>query len=248
MRAANTRVSFAGHTHTTEHIYFDASQGWKGEGAHHHHILTAVSGSWWSGPLDHRGVACADSRDGTPNGFHMLAVDGLTYKTRFVPAKEPNGRQMRLSVDSRVHSGEQGDRAGIPPRPVAVLAHRQGDARRGELIANVFDGGPRTKVTMRIGARAPIEMQRQIQPDPFVAELFNRNRSEKKPWVKAEVSSHIWTRPPARRPRRRRATSASCVRGRRRNIGGRRARPDLALEDDGADAHARPPCRTPGSA
>ena len=45
----------------------------------------------------------ADSRDGTPNGFHILSVDGTDYTTRFVPAKEPNGRQMRLSIDSRFH-------------------------------------------------------------------------------------------------------------------------------------------------
>ena len=92
-------VSFAGHTHTTEHHYFDAADGWKGATPLHQHILTTLSGSWWSGPLDHRGVPSADSRDGTPNGFHILSVDGNAYKTRFVPAKEPDGRQMRLSID-----------------------------------------------------------------------------------------------------------------------------------------------------
>lgn len=37
-----------------------------GSAPHHHHVLTAVSGSWWSGPLDRRGIASADSRDGHP--------------------------------------------------------------------------------------------------------------------------------------------------------------------------------------
>ena len=46
---------------------------------------------------------------------------------------------------------------------------------------------------MRIGDRAPIQMRAQIMPDPFVEELFARNEAVKKPWVKAEVSSHIWT-------------------------------------------------------
>ncbi|HZZ21161.1 MAG TPA: metallophosphoesterase N-terminal domain-containing protein [Roseiarcus sp.] len=50
-------VSFAGHTHTTEHHYYAAADGWKGATPHHHHVLTALSGSWWSGPFDHRGVA-----------------------------------------------------------------------------------------------------------------------------------------------------------------------------------------------
>ncbi len=185
-------VSFSGHTHTTEHHYFDAAEGWKGETPHHHHVMTAVSGSWWSGPFDHRGVACADSRDGTPNGFHVLSIDGNSYKTRFVPAKEPNGRQMRLSIDSRFHDADrevqrefrQGQLLGSPIARASLGA--------ASLIADVFDGGPKTKVVMRIGERPPIEMTRRATPDPFVEEVFTRNEATKKWWVKAEVSSHIW--------------------------------------------------------
>ena len=186
-------VSFSGHTHTTEHHYFGADDGWKGETPHHHHVLTAVSGSWWSGPFDHRGVACADSRDGTPNGFHMLSIDGNAYKTRFVPAKEPNERQMRLSVNSHIHGAA----------PEVVREFRQGQllgsrialdaVRASMLVADVFDGGPKTKVTVKIGDRQPIEMTRVAMPDPFVAEVFTRNEATKKSWIKAEVSSHIWT-------------------------------------------------------
>jgi hypothetical protein len=57
----------------------------------------------------------------------------------------------------------------------------------------VFDGGPKTKVTMRIGDRQPIEMTATRMPDPFVEDVFARNEATKKPWIKAEVSSHIWT-------------------------------------------------------
>ena len=186
-------VSFAGHTHTTEHHYFDAADGWPGAAPHHHHVLTAVSGSWWSGPFDHRGVACADSRDGSPNGFHILSIDGTAHKTRFVPAKEPNGRQMRLSVDSRFHSGQREVERDF--RPGQLLASPIAEAAVGatSVIANVFDGGPKTKVAMTIGDRAPIAMTRVRTPDPFVAEVFARNEATKKPWIKAEPSSHIWT-------------------------------------------------------
>ena len=156
-------------------------------------MLTAVSGSWWSGPFDHRGVACADSRDGTPNGFHMLSIDGNAYKTRFVPAKEPNGRQMRLSINSHFHGAA----------PEVAREFRQGQllgsrialdaVRASMLVADVFDGGPKTKVTVKIGDRQPIEMTRVAMPDPFVAEVFTHNEATKKSWIKAEVSSHIWT-------------------------------------------------------
>jgi len=186
-------VSFSGHTHTTEHHYFGAADGWNGAEPHHHHVLTALSGSWWSGPYDHRGVASADSRDGTPNGFHILSIDGASYATRFVPAKEPNGRQMRLSIDSRFHGiSKDADRdlrqeriLGSPVPRAAIGA--------STLIANVFDGGERTKVTMTIGDRPPVEMVRHPRPDPFVEEVFARNEATKKAWVRADDSSHIWT-------------------------------------------------------
>jgi hypothetical protein len=186
-------VSFAGHTHTTEHHYFGSDDGWNGAEPHHHHVLTALSGSWWSGPLDHRGVASADSRDGTPNGFHILSIDGTNYTTRFIPAKEPNGRQMRLSIDSRFHGiSRDADRDF---RQVQLLGSPvpQGALFASSVIANVFDAGDRTKVTMTIGDRPPIAMTRQARPDPFVEEVFARNEATKKPWVNAEKSSHVWT-------------------------------------------------------
>ncbi len=186
-------VSFAGHTHTTEHHYFGKDDGWTGETPHHHHILTALSGSWWSGPFDHRGVASADSRDGTPNGFHILSVDGKDYTTRFVPAKEPNGRQMRLSIDSRFHGITK--EADHEFRQVQLLGSPVPRAALGAstLIANVFDAGDRTNVTMTIGDKPPVAMVRTPRPDPFVEEVFARNEATKKAWVKAENSSHVWT-------------------------------------------------------
>jgi hypothetical protein len=185
-------VSFSGHTHTTEHHYFDAADGWKGVGPHHHHVMTAVSGSWWSGPYDHRGVACADSRDGSPNGFHILSVDGNAYKTRFVPAKEPNGRQIRLSVESHFHAANHEIKYQFRPGQLNGSPIGRATLGAATLVANVFDGGPKTVVRMRIGDRPPIEMTATRTPDPFVEDVFARNEATKKPWIKAEVSSHMW--------------------------------------------------------
>lgn len=186
-------VSLSGHTHTTEHHYFAAEDGYTGAVPHHHHVLTAVSGSWWSGPLDHRGIAVADSRDGSPNGFHVLSISGNRYTTRFVPAKEPNGRQMRIMIESEFHRSEKeiyrdfrvGALLGSPiPHDAVFSTH---------VVVNFFDGGPRSAIEYQIGKRDPIKMQRVRRPDPFVQEEFARNEATKKPWVKAEPSSHIWT-------------------------------------------------------
>jgi len=182
-------VSFSGHTHTTEHHYLDLDGG----GQHHHHVLTAVSGSWWSGPFDHRGIACAMSRDGTPNGYHVLSIDGTTYETRFVAAKEPGGRKTRILLDSVFHRAgrelhrdfRMGQMLGSPISADTLYAT--------EVIVNVFDGGPRTKVELTVGSAPSIPMTPARRPDPLVQELFARHEQTKKPWVKAEDSSHIWT-------------------------------------------------------
>ncbi|HWJ17560.1 MAG TPA: calcineurin-like phosphoesterase family protein [Geobacterales bacterium] len=182
-------LSLAGHTHTTEHHYFDIEGCWQ----HHHHVLTAVSGSWWSGPFDYRGIACALSRDGSPNGHHVLSIDGTTYETRFVAAKEPQGRKTRIMLDSVFHrSGRELQRdfrlGQMLGSPISVDT-----LHATEVIVNVFDGGPKTKVALTIGKAAPIAMTRDARPDPLASELFARNEATKKPWVKAENSSHIWT-------------------------------------------------------
>jgi hypothetical protein len=224
-------VSFSGHTHTTEHHYFGAEDGYAGAIPHHHHVLTAVSGSWWSGPLDHRGIAVADGRDGSPNGFHVLSIAGNRYTTRFVPAKEPNGRQMRIMLESEFHRAEKelyrdfrvGALLGSPIPRDAVFST--------QVIVNFFDGGPRTTIEYQIGERDPIKMQRVGRPDPFVQEEFARNEATKKPWVKAESSSHIWT---ARLPPDMEA-GTHCIRARVIDEYGREHQDHLVIEVTGGE-------------
>ena len=161
-------VSHSGHTHTNEHWYF---------GAHHHHVLSAVSGSWWSGPFDARGIPVAVQSDGAPNGSHLLSVDGNRYSTTLIPAHDPAISQIRLGIDS------QGHHTG--PIARAALA--------GSLVmANVFDGGPRSKVEIAIGAGTFVAMQKTERTDPYVVDLYARNQETKKHWVQPGKSSHLW--------------------------------------------------------
>jgi hypothetical protein len=183
-------VSFSGHMHTTEHHYFGGEDA--GRAPHHHQVLTALSGSWWSGPYDHRGVPVADSHDGTPNGFHVLSVDGNRYTTRYQSAKEPNARQLRIVLDCELHRDrKESDR---PVRMSELLGSpiSRENACATDVLVNVFDGGPRTSVEYRIGERRPVRMERDRRPDPFVKEVFARNQATKKSWVKAEPCSHLW--------------------------------------------------------
>jgi 3',5'-cyclic AMP phosphodiesterase CpdA len=229
-------ISLSGHTHTTEHHYLGSAEGFAGSAPHHHHVMTAVSGSWWSGPYDHRGIAVADSRDGSPNGFHILSIDGPACTTRFQAANEPNGRQMRIVLDSEFHGDRKeifrdfrmGQLLGSP------IAHENVFAT--SLVVNFFDGGPRTSAEYRIGKRNPVMMERVTQPDPFVAEEFARNEATKKPWVKAEPCSHLWV---ARLPPDL-DIGTHCIAVRVTDEYGREHRDHLVLEVTAGEANGRP--------
>ncbi len=160
-------LSLSGHMHTTEHHYLGPDAGFAGRGLHHHHVLTAACGSWWCGPRDRRGIPSADSVDGTPNGFHVLSVDGNRYTTRLVPAAGKGTAQLRISTVQ---------------------------ARGGfRITANVFDGGPNTRVSCDVpGLMTAAPMRRLEGRDPFVQQVLGREDAVRKAWVAPVDSTHLW--------------------------------------------------------
>jgi hypothetical protein len=186
-------MAVAGHMHTTEHHYLDRGGDGGNQPPMHLHVLTTVSGSWWSGPSDERGIPVTEQRDGTPNGYHVMAVNGGKLALRYKAAGKPDDFQMRISLDSTFHQfGMDG-----------LLRYRQGQLSRDAIavdqlhsttvVVNLFDGGPRSKLRMRIDDGPPIELTRTLRVDPFIDELFARNRDVVKSWVSAEESTHVWT-------------------------------------------------------
>ena len=177
-------VSFAGHMHVTEHHYLASEAPAGSHGPHHHQVLAAASGGWWGGPRDGRGIPAADSPDGSPNGYHILAIDGAQYTTRFVPAAGKSSRQLRAVVNGPASAMRSG----------RLATH---ELAACELVVNVFDGGPRTHVTYAIGGRhqAPVPLLRKAICDPFVTHLFAQSRATQKPWVEAVPSAHVWAGP-----------------------------------------------------
>lgn len=203
-------LSLAGHTHTTEHHYLGAMHGFTGPGVHHHHVLTAACGGWWSGPYDACGLPVADSRDGSPKGFHILSVDGSRYTTRFVPVGHAGDQKARLCIEGARHASDASEAAG-PGRGRLAAVLSADECRGAALVVNVFDGGPRTSVTCTFlagaglagmglagaGARRlkPITLQRRTMPDPYIADAYCRHKSQLKPWLEPSNSSHIWSAP-----------------------------------------------------
>ena len=186
-------MSFAGHLHATEHHYLGEEAGFAGAHPHHHHVLTAACGSWWSGQLDHRRIPSADSSDGTPNGFHLLSVSDNHYATRFVPAITKPLAQLRVVLDG--HRNRTAEAADGPGAATLGLSVPQHDLGRCRVVVNVFDGGPKTRVSCEIvGRSAPAAMHMASIPDPLIRDLF-AGKVPRKAWVQAVASSHIWEAP-----------------------------------------------------
>ena len=184
-------ISFSGHTHTNEHWYLDAD-GKPAADGHHHHVLSAVSGSWWSGPDDIRGIPTALATDGSPNGFHVLSVEGNQATTRLIPAHDPSQSLLRIVLDSQMHA--EGPELLHEYQPGALLTGPIALAQVGStrVVVNFFEGGPKSAVVLGIDGQSATPMQRVQRIDPFVQEVYGRHPAVRKPWVKPELSSHIW--------------------------------------------------------
>lgn len=182
-------VSFAGHTHMAEHRYIWPTAD--ARAPHHHQVLAAVCGSWWSGPFDESGLALADGCDGAPSGYYILSVDGARCSARFQPTSDARATQIRSVLAER--RNDVASRVDETRLLGASLTARQ--ASRAEFVVNIFDGGPNTRVECRVDGYPAIELRRDFRADPFVDTVYRRNVAAIKPWVKAEVSTHVWSAP-----------------------------------------------------
>ncbi len=184
--------SVAGHTHTTNHVYFGREEGFPGPGTFHHHVLTTVSGAWWSGPFDERGIPVTDQRDGTPNGYHILEVDGTDMTVRYKGAGKPVDAQMRILFEVAHHGiridGMRDFKAG------ELLDGRMSrdQVPAASIMVNLFDGGPKSVVEYAINNGAFKPLDRVIRNDPFMLETYNRHEASKKSFVQATPSTHLF--------------------------------------------------------
>ena len=184
--------SVAGHTHTTEHVYFGKEDGFRGPGEFHHHVLSTVSGSWWSGPFDERGVPTTDQRDGTPNGYHILEIDGTDLKLRYKAAGRSASYQMRILFDVAFHGLTKDGMRDFRTGELFDGRMMKDQVPAAEILVNLFDGGPKSIVEFRIDEGEFLPMQRVLRKDPFIIEVFARNEATKKSWLEATPSSHIY--------------------------------------------------------
>lgn len=122
-------MSISGHTHTHEHRLIDKEDGWQGKEPHHHVINVTVSGAWWSGIPDERGIPHAIMTDGAPNGYSIVSFDGNTYSVDYKAAGRDANYQMQLHVSESVAADQ---------------------LSATEFYANVFNASAKSNVEFRI--------------------------------------------------------------------------------------------------
>lgn len=169
-------ISFSAHTHTHEHRFIGAEDGWQGAHPHHHVVNVTVCGSWWRGAPDERGIPHATMADGAPNGHTILNISGTDYQLDFRAAARPADYQMQIHVANEV--------------PLAS-AHEQ------QVLVNVFNGSPRSTVEMRVGDQGDwITLERIRVVDPAYQATYDNERAlPERNWIdlpKPAPSTHIW--------------------------------------------------------
>ncbi len=99
-------LALVGHTHTTEQLLpGEEYEGWAeatgtGPTPFHQIVTGALSGSWWAGDLNDRGVPHGTQRLGSPRGYYVISFDGVDYVDTYRTFDDPETRQMHVSFNT----------------------------------------------------------------------------------------------------------------------------------------------------
>ncbi|MGV8943634.1 calcineurin-like phosphoesterase C-terminal domain-containing protein [Thermomonas sp.] len=165
------------HSHTQQHVFHDASDGWHGAQPLHEYNVGAASGAYWSGVKDAAGIPDATMADGTPNGYAVLTVlAGGKYALAWHSARDAANTQIGLHAPK-------------------VLRH--GAYPAWGVYANVYMGMEDSRVEYRVDDGEWAPMRKVLQPDPALLaenmrdDLADRLRGyDRSP--EAEPSRHLW--------------------------------------------------------
>jgi predicted phosphodiesterase len=167
-------LAVSGHTHLSYRTEFDTADGWTGPGTFEEMNCVTVSGSWWSGPRDHRGVPISDQRDGVPNGYTILDIRGGDYRLRYKAASQPDSLQARIFPPGTHESGET----------TTVQSRR--------VLANVFYGWSKCRVEYSLNDGPWLAMTQAPQRDPAAISYYSGPNASGKPFVRPVRTNHIW--------------------------------------------------------
>ena len=171
-------IAIAGHLHATQHVYLGNEDGFMGKKPLHLHVITTAAGSWWSGAKDITGIPHTTQIDGTPNGYHIMNVEGNRCTVRYRAAGKPDDCQMRIMIEKQ-SAKELASRI-----PLSMVKDYQ-------IVVNLFDGGENSTVTCRIDNKNSFSLKPDIRSDTFTFKSYKNSDS----FISGQEfpSYHIWS-------------------------------------------------------
>lgn len=164
------------HTHLQDQIFYTSAQGWKGTKPLHELNAGTTSGDWYSGKHDSKGLPDATMRDGTPQGYLFLNINGNKYNADYKVAGRDKEYQMNIYA----------------PKVVPFNGRTT-----SQIVVNFFMGGKNDKVEYRIDNGNWKKMSYTESVDPnymtklmewdFTEELLPGRRPSN-----AVSSTHLW--------------------------------------------------------
>jgi len=169
-------VSISAHRHVHQHLFLTKENGWEGPVPHHHIVNVTVSGSWWRGMPDERGIPQTLMADGAPNGYSIMSFDGTDYSLEFFASGRSKDYQMLVQC------------------PEVVTSEASGET---DLYANVFNANDKSVVQFRMSEDSPwLSMEKVFENDPNYIRVFELQESlGKTPWSTVpgpRKSTHLW--------------------------------------------------------
>ena len=121
-----------------------------------------------------------------------MSVRGTEGVMRYKAARFPAGYQMRITVAPVFEHRSLGPAAPQNYNDTPIPQARLGAM---ELVVNLFDGGPKSKVWFSIDGGPAEEMLRSARVDALVAKLSLRIKDRSVYWTPPRDSTHIWAAP-----------------------------------------------------
>lgn len=165
------------HTHYQDQIEYTEVNGWKGKKPLHEYNVGTTSGDWYSGKLDANGLPDATMRDGTPQGYAFLNINGNQYDVDYRVAGKNADYQMNI----------------FAPK---VVPHK--GRTSSQIFVNFFMGSPTDVVEYRIDNGQWHKMRYTESIDPsYMIKLFEWDFTEellpgRRP-SNAVNSTHLWS-------------------------------------------------------
>lgn len=89
-------LGLSAHTHIQMQLFYGEDLGWTGEKPFHEYNVGTSNGDWYSGKIMEDGTPDATMRDGTPQGYAIVRIDGDKYIFDYKVAGKPEDYVMSI--------------------------------------------------------------------------------------------------------------------------------------------------------